>query len=139
MKTKPTIPSPSLPSSYPNLTMFENSHLALHLPSSPVQTDDHATQMKYNERSEVKNFLNNNNNDIGSPTMKSSDQYYTEDLELVRQLQEKTKSLMDASSRYNTTNSFGSMYEDHSLHYEKQLPQQHYPYQDPYATCGFEK
>jgi len=34
-----------------------------------------------------------------------ADSYYSEDLELVRQLQEKTKSLMDASSRFQENNS----------------------------------
>ena len=76
---------------------------SLNLPSSAKLLEDHhqpLAQMKKVRHNDF-NFNNNNNNNNSG-----RDQYYEEDLELVRQLQEKTKSLMDASSSaaYNMQN-----------------------------------
>ena len=54
-------------------------------------------------------------NDQIPDTLKTDETFYSEDLELVRQLQEKTKSLMDASSKsIDSTNSYDSIYSTYS-------------------------
>ncbi|XP_066921011.1 regulatory factor X 4-like [Clytia hemisphaerica] len=53
--------------------------------------------------------------DQTSEVLKTDETFYSEDLELVRQLQEKTKSLMDASSKcIDSTNSYDSIYSNYS-------------------------
>ena len=119
---------------------------SLHPNFSSSSSDQENNELIQDESSVIQHTIDNNNNDIGiGPFNKSiPDQYYSEDLELVRQLQEKTKSLMDAtvSSRYNQTIEYQSiMYGSNTVNqqFEKQTEEQRNLYQASYSMCGFRK
>ena len=137
--------TPSQPTSlHPKFPIIESSNFNLKFSTSSLdQENDNLIQ---DDQSESRRTIDNNNNTdngISALSKSTSDHYYSEDLELVRQLQEKTKSLMDASasSRYNPSNEYQSMmYSTHTVnqHLEKQIGEQDL-YQASYSMCGFRK
>ena len=133
----------SQPTLHPKFPIIESSNFNLKFPTSSL--DQENNNLIQDDQSEARLTIDNNNNDIGISALSksTSDHYYSEDLELVRQLQEKTKSLMDASasSRYNPSNEYQSMmYSTHTVnqHLEKQIGEQDL-YQASYSMCGFRK
>ena len=102
---------------YPSFALAKSSRNTV-----PATYDNTTTRIKYPSRFETPDC-----DAIDANTGNTTDSsYYSEDLELVRQLQEKTKSLMDASSRFQGNNSsyelYSSVYDsDNNRSFERQM------------------